>query len=435
MRKKLISIFLLCSLLTNILCGCTKEEVKNDGKPIVYTSFYPVYDLVKQIAGDTVELKTFMHLDKDPHLWEPTPKDMKGLANADLLIVNGANLEKWLDQVRENLPNLEIIVLSDSVDLITYKGAAAIGDFQYMCEYNFKTDKKYRIDFGHTHEDIMRVTFINNSKDLSQKELVEKGKKIMEQKGSVVAQKSNIEVVEGEVYAIEMGHESGEVTFNVPRDGNWVFVADRVSESLLPYDLTDENKEKLDVKVLLSGSTSGMDKITYDPHSWMSIVNAKKYLNTIHDEFLKRYSKNSKLYRKNKLKAVDALTDLEFEYKEKFKDIDNREFVVTHYAYAYLSRDFGLVQFPLQGLVSTESPSLKTIRKAIEYCQYWGINTIFYEEGMDSKEAKALAEEIGGRAEALNSMEYMKPDVQDNKIDYTSVLRSNLEKLYDSFRK
>lgn len=150
---------------------------------------------------------------------------------------------------------------------------------------------------------------------------------------------------------------------------------------------------------------------------------------------MKRYSKNSKLYRKNKLKAVDALTDLEFEYKEKFKDIDNREFVVTHYAYAYLSRDFGLVQFPLQGLVSTESPSLKTIRKAIEYCQYWGINTIFYEEGMDSKEAKALAEEIGGRAEALNSMEYMKPDVQDNKIDYTSVLRSNLEKLYDSFRK
>lgn len=257
----------------------------------------------------------------------------------------------------------------------------------------------------------------------------------MEQKGSVVAQKSNIKVEEGEVYAIEMGHESGEVTFNVPIEGNWVFVSDRISESLLPYDLTDDNKEKLDVSVLLSGSTSGMDKITYDPHSWMSIVNAKKYLNTIHDEFLKRYSKNTKIYKKNKLKAVDALTDIEFEYKEKFKDISNREFVVTHYAYSYLSRDFELVQFPLQGLVSTESPSLKTIRKAIDYCQYWGINTIFYEEGMDSKEARALAEEIKGKAEALNSMEYMKPNVQDNKTNYTTILRANLEKLYDSFRK
>lgn len=182
MRKKLISILLLCSLLTTILCGCTEKEVKNDGKPIVYASFYPINDLVKQIAGDTVELKTFMHLDKDPHLWEPTPKDMKELAKADLLIVNGANLEKWLDQVRENLPNLEIIVLSDSVDLITYKGAAAIGDFQYMCEYNFKTDKKYRIDFGHTHEDIMRVTFINNNDDLNQKKLIGKGKKLWNKK-------------------------------------------------------------------------------------------------------------------------------------------------------------------------------------------------------------------------------------------------------------
>lgn len=435
MRKKLICLFILCSLISTIITGCKVKEVKSDGKPIVYASFYPIYDLVKQVAGDTIDLRTFMSLDKDPHLWEPSPKDMKELAKADLLIVNGANLEKWLDQVRENLPNLEILVLSDAADLITYKGAAAIGDFQYMCKLLVEDGKMYKLQMGHTHQDIMRVTFINNNKVLDKKELIALGKKTMEKKGVVTPQKAEINVEEGVVYAIEMGHESGEVSMKIPEKGDWVFISDRVSEKILPYDLTDINGEKIEVETLLEGSTSGLDKITYDPHSWMSPVNAKRYLNSIFEKLLNKYEAHEKLYKKNKLKAIDKLTDLEYEYKDKFKDIKNKEFVVTHYAYSYLERDFNLVQFPLQGLVSTESPSLKTIKKAIDFCNYYGIKTIFYEEGMDSKEAKSLAEEIGGSAIPLNSMEYKKPNGENEGDNFTDILRSNLEKIYDSFRK
>lgn len=432
MRKKFV-IILLCSLLSIYITGCNKQEGKNDGKPIVYASFYPVYDLINQVAGDTIDLRSFMDVDKDPHLWEPTPKDMRELKNAELLVINGANLEKWIDQVRENFPELEVLVLSDSVELITYKGAAAIGDFQYMCSFN-ADEQKLKIDFGHTHEDIMRVTFIKrDSKNVD--ELIKTGKNAMESKGSIVKQKSEIDIEEGVVYAIEMGHESGEVTLNFPSDGEWVFVSDRISEKILPYDLTYTNGDKVDTEVLLEGSTSGLDKITYDPHSWMSPINAKRYLNSINEELIKKFPENEKLYKKNKLKAVDALTDLEFEFKEKFDDVKIKNFVVTHYAYAYLERDFKLTQFPLQGLVSTESPSLKTIKKAVDYCSFHGINTIFYEENMNSKEAISLAEEIGGKAVALNSMEYQKTKIIDDEINYTSILRENLEKIYESLRK
>lgn len=421
-------VFVLLTLI--FLLGCTKETDK-EGKPVVYTSFYPVYDLVKQIAEDTVELRTFMPLDKDPHLWEPTPKDMKELTKADLLIVNGANLERWLDQVKENLPQLKILVLSDSVDLITYKGAAAIGDFQYMCQQKVLKDEVYKLDFGHTHEDIMRVAFIDNSQNLSREELIRKGKKIMEEKGALVAQKEHIQVEENKVYALEMGHESGEISYSFPKDGNWVFISDRISEKILPYTFVNQKNDVLEVETLLEGSTSGLDKITYDPHSWLSLINAKKYLNSIYDQFVELYPEHGKLYRKTKLKAVDALTDLEYEYKEKFKDITQREFVVTHYAYAYLARDFELIQFPLQGLISTESPSLNTIRKALDFCRHFGINTIFYENLSDKKSADTLAEELGGKSVALTSMEYMRPNTKEN---YTEIMRNNLHALYTSMK-
>ena len=112
-----------------VLGGCVRRK---HAKPVIYASFYPVFDLVREVAQDTVELHSFMPPNKDPHVWEPTPKGLRDLSEADLLVVNGANMEHWVDQVRDNLPNLPVLTLSDGIDLITYKGAAAMGEFQYM---------------------------------------------------------------------------------------------------------------------------------------------------------------------------------------------------------------------------------------------------------------------------------------------------------------
>lgn len=430
MKKKLLSFcFVICLL---IISGCSKKEVKDD-RPVVYTSFYPIHELVSQVAGDTVEIKSFMPLDKDPHFWEPSPKNMRELANADLLIVNGANMEKWLDQVSENLPDLDVLVLSESVNLITYKGAAAMGDFQYMGHSQMQSGQEYRIEFGHTHENNMRVAFFKKGNETNA-ELIKKGKKIMEQKGEIVHQRSQINIEDSKVYTIEMGHESGLVTYKLPTDGDWVFVSDRISENILSYDLLDSNKEKLNEEVVLAGSSSSLDKITYDPHSWMSVVNAKKYLNAIFDKLSEKYPENQRLYKKNKLKTVDALTDLEFEFKEKFKNKKNDHFLTAHNAYGYIARDFDLVQFALSDLVSSESPSLKTIRTAINFANTYGIDTIFYEYGGDSKSAKSLAEEVHGKAEGLVSMEFASNIENLENKDYVSLMRMNLEKIYEAVK-
>lgn len=435
MKKRLLSFLLaLCMIL---FAGCSNHTKKSSGKPVIYTSFFPVHDLVKMIAGDTVDVRTFMPVDKEPHLWEPSAKDMKKLADADLLIVNGANMEHWVDKVHENLPNLDILKLSDSVELITYKGAAARGDFQYMAKLDL-TKGKRKIDFGHTHEDIMRVAFFKDNGE-DKKELVKKAKKIMNQKGEIVHQKNTFDVEEGKVYGLEMGHESGEIFYNIKDDGKWIFVSDRISEDLLPYYLQDTNGKLLQdegkLKPVMEGSSSGFDKITYDPHSWLSVVNAKKYLNSIQDKLIQKYPDNKKIYHKNKLKYVDKLTDIDAEYKEKFSKLENKSFLVTHYAYAYIARDFELTQYPLEGLTSMESPSLKTIKKAVDFAKTKNINTVFYEYGKPPKEAKTLAEELGGNIKPLASMEFVTKEQQDNNQGYMELIEMNLKNLYESMKK
>lgn len=430
MKKKLLIIILLVCLL---FTSCQNQRSSSNEKPVVYASFYPIYDLVKIVSGDYLDVRSFMKTDKDPHLWEPSPKDIKSLQDADLLIVNGANMEKWLDSVKTALPDLDVLVLSDGVELITYKGAAAIGDFQYMTKISL--DKNIRhIIFGHTHEDLMRIAFINNTDNYSNEELIKKGKEIMEKEGKLVKQGETIDVVDGVVYGVEMGHESGQISYKVPTEGNWVFLSDRISEDLLSYNLVENNGDMTNGEVVLDHSTSQLDKVTYDPHSWMSTKNSKSYLNTINSELSERFPKYKDKFRKNKVKAVERITSLEYEYKDKFSECPIKEFVVTHNAYSYLARDFDLIQFPLQNLVSMEDPSLKTIKTAIDFTNYYGISTIFYEYGNQEKGARTIAEEIGGKTLPLCSMEYVVKNQKDTGEGYIEIIEKNLENLYESMK-
>lgn len=432
MKKRINKIVFVLILSVVLLTACGKTEGNSKDKKLVYTSFFPIYELTKSVGGEELEVKSFMPTNKEAHLWEPSPKDLRKLKKADLLIVNGANMERWLDQVKDVMPDLEVLVLSEGVDLITYKGAAAIGDFQYMAEYEADQNQIYKFDFGHTHQDLMRVTFIDNSDNKSIDELKKIGKEYMKKKGDLVKQKSTIDVKEGQVYALEMGHESGEIFYKLPKSGKWVVVSDRVSEELLSYSILDKNNGDVKLDVMLEGSTSSDDKLTYDPHSWMSIVNAKKYLNTIYSKLSEIKPESESVFKKNKVKMVSDLTELEFQFKDRFEALQKKEFVVTHNAYAYLARDFNLKQYPLQGLISTETPSMKTIKKAIGFSKDYGINTIFYEYKGQTKGAQTVADEIGGNLKPLASMEYATIQEEGEKNLYYELMKMNLTNLYDS---
>lgn len=62
-------------------------------KIVVTTTTNVITDLVENIGGDAVSVTGLMGSGVDPHLYRPTPSDVKKLQNADIVFYNGLDLE------------------------------------------------------------------------------------------------------------------------------------------------------------------------------------------------------------------------------------------------------------------------------------------------------------------------------------------------------
>ncbi|QGU88640.1 metal ABC transporter substrate-binding protein [Erwinia sorbitola] len=62
-------------------------------------SFTVLADIVKNVGGEHVSVKSLVGPNGDPHSFEPTPKDSQALAHADLVFVSGLGMEGWMDRL------------------------------------------------------------------------------------------------------------------------------------------------------------------------------------------------------------------------------------------------------------------------------------------------------------------------------------------------
>ena len=56
-------------------------------------------DVVKNVAGNSVNLVTLVGPDGDAHEYEPIPTDSVNISQADIIFENGLHLEHWLDKL------------------------------------------------------------------------------------------------------------------------------------------------------------------------------------------------------------------------------------------------------------------------------------------------------------------------------------------------
>lgn len=108
-------------------CGKTDREARTDSsggnqmdqdrKLQVVSSFYPMYDFAKKIGGDYAEVKNLVPSGMEPHDWEPGAQDLVALERADLFVYNGAGMEHWTEDVLNALDNQDLVVVEAAKDL------------------------------------------------------------------------------------------------------------------------------------------------------------------------------------------------------------------------------------------------------------------------------------------------------------------------------
>ena len=70
-------------------------------------------DIARQIGGDRVAVISIMNNpDQDPHLFETTPAVVRQLAGAQIVVLNGANYDPWMDKLLAAVPRAGRTVIS-----------------------------------------------------------------------------------------------------------------------------------------------------------------------------------------------------------------------------------------------------------------------------------------------------------------------------------
>nr|WP_269429937.1 metal ABC transporter substrate-binding protein [Bacillus sp. FJAT-27231] len=89
-----------------MLSGCGKEEKVPDkeGKLQVVTTYSILYDIVKNIGGDRIDIHSLAPIGSNPHEYDPLPLDIQKTTDADVVFYNGLNLEagnSWFEKLIE----------------------------------------------------------------------------------------------------------------------------------------------------------------------------------------------------------------------------------------------------------------------------------------------------------------------------------------------
>ncbi|MXQ55764.1 metal ABC transporter substrate-binding protein [Shimazuella alba] len=106
MKRKTIW-FILLSMCVFALTACTSNvngTKDESGKLKVATTYSIIYDMVKQVGGDKVEIHSLVPIGANPHEYDPLPKDVMKMADANVVFYNGLNLEEgnsWFKKLLE----------------------------------------------------------------------------------------------------------------------------------------------------------------------------------------------------------------------------------------------------------------------------------------------------------------------------------------------
>lgn len=308
-RFRNLFVIVLLALVSMTACGKDDESIKDrpveeekaGDKKTIYASFYPVAEFVKMIAGDNFEVKTIINSSDEPHSFELTSQAMKDLASADLIAYNGAGMESFIDDLKDNV----------------------------------KDDNKF-------------------------------------------------------------------------------------------LDLSDG-------LTLLDSSKEGSDLASINPHTWLSIKNAKVMVDNIYRKLSAVDPDNEGYYKENLDKTLVKLDELDKKFTDELSKVKDKEkyFVVSHAAFNYLADDYGLKQVAVTGISPEEEPSAKDLKTIADFVKDKNIKTIFFEGKATPKVAETLAKNTGTKTSTLYTME----NLDDSMIEkgYMGLMEENLKALVDSF--
>lgn len=171
-----------------------------------------------------------------------------------------------------------------------------------------------------------------------------------------------------------------------------------------------------------------------DPHIWLDPANAKLMFDNIKEAFIEADPDNEAYYEDRYKEYIGEFDSLDREFEEGLYELTNRDMVVSHQAFTYLSQAYNLNQVGIQGLIPDSEPSPSRMAEIIDFINENHIETIFFEDINDTSIVDTIARETGVNIKALYTLEYLTDEQMNNNDDYFSIMRENLNSLVNGLK-
>jgi zinc transport system substrate-binding protein len=168
-----------------------------------------------------------------------------------------------------------------------------------------------------------------------------------------------------------------------------------------------------------------------DPHIWLDMSNAQVMVETIAQALSVQDPRNASLYRANAGGYNAKLADIDRRFQSTFAQCRCKTLVYGgHCAFGYFVRRYGLAYVsPYRGFSPNAEPAPRAIVELSKVLERSCSKYIYYEELLDPKVARVIAEETGARAELLSAAHNISREEMVRGVTFLSIMEDNLKKL------
>lgn len=188
-----------------------------------------------------------------------------------------------------------------------------------------------------------------------------------------------------------------------------------------------EREEEGDDKSEAEAEEGQEEEGIYDPHIWLDPIRMKDVALTIKEALIEADNAGKETYESNYNSLISELDKLDSEFKEVAINAKRKEIIVSHAAFGYLTKRYGLQQIAISGLSPSDEPSQKELQEIIKFAKENDVKYILFETLVSGKIAEIVREQIGAEALRLNPIEGLTIEELAQGEDYFSVMRKNLE--------
>ena len=132
-----------------------------------------------------------------------------------------------------------------------------------------------------------------------------------------------------------------------------------------------------------------------DPHYWVSPQCAMVIASSVEKFLIELNPMQKQKYETNYHLLISKIRDVDARAKELFSNVSSKGFMIYHPNLAYLARDYGLEEIPVE--FEGKEPTPHRMKELIDRAKKDNLKTIFVQLEYDTKNAKAIAGEIGAK--------------------------------------